>query len=205
MSLCTNEFHRRKLRVDPDAYERASNRGRPRALDDDETMMAIGFAVHKSRKPEEVHYDTVQAFIREKIGLDVSTATVANICHKNGMAVKIAKVAATEKAGSAASQQAETIEFIGQLEKEGFFQAQQNQIFYVDGTFTSHKSFVQRTVAPVGTCVFLLRIFVVAQFSSSSLPILVFTVNNRLECHRSTTTLQISSSQLAEETEPTRW
>ena len=61
-SLSTNEYHRRLMRTDPDHYVRDSRRGRPRAVDDDQLMLLVGYVVHCSRIGEECHYDDLQIF-----------------------------------------------------------------------------------------------------------------------------------------------
>jgi hypothetical protein len=148
IGLSTNEYHRGIMRVDPDHYMRESNRGRPTLVDDDQVMLLTGWVVHQSRIGEEVHYPDIVAFLDQHFALKVSEDTVARICHKNGLGVKIAKVTGTAQAASALSRQSETIAFIGDLDSKGFFQTPQSNIYSVDGTFTSHKSHTRRTIAP---------------------------------------------------------
>lgn len=63
--------------------------GRPQALSQDAVRLLVGFVLDRNESNVEVHLDTAQAFVRGRLGLDISLRSLSNYLHGAGFSSKV--------------------------------------------------------------------------------------------------------------------
>ena len=63
--------------------------GRPHALPQNTVRLLVGFVLDRNESNVEVHLDTAQAFVRDRLGLDISLRSLSNYLHGAGFSSKV--------------------------------------------------------------------------------------------------------------------
>ena len=63
--------------------------GRPQALSQDTVRLVVGFVLDRNEANVEVHLDTVRAFVRDRLDLDISLRSLSNYLHGAGFSSKV--------------------------------------------------------------------------------------------------------------------
>ncbi len=63
--------------------------GRPQALSQDAVRLLVGFVLDRNEANVEVHLDTVQALVRDRLNVDISLRSLSNYLHGAGFSSKV--------------------------------------------------------------------------------------------------------------------
>ena len=77
------------VRSQGSATSLAKASGRPQALSENAVRLLVGFVLDRNESNVEVHLDTAQAFVRDRLGLDISLRSLSNYLHGAGFSSKV--------------------------------------------------------------------------------------------------------------------
>jgi transposase len=77
------------VRSQGSATSLAKASGRPHALSETAVRLLVGFVLDRNESNVEVHLDTAQAFVRDRLGLDISLRSLSNYLHDAGFSSKV--------------------------------------------------------------------------------------------------------------------
>lgn len=63
--------------------------GRPQALSQDAVRLLVGFVLDRNESNVEVHLDMAQAFVRDRLNVDITPQSISNYLHREGFSSKV--------------------------------------------------------------------------------------------------------------------
>ncbi len=126
------------------SYTKAS--GRPHTLSQNAVRLLVGFVLEQNESNIEVHPDTAQAFVRNRLGLEISLRSVSNYLHGAGFSSKVTQNKTSGFKLDAASLCKLTLNWLRSTPLD----VPRSNLCSIDFVFSGHRKDLRSSWSPVG-------------------------------------------------------
>lgn len=134
------------VRAQGSATSLAKASGRPQALSQNTVRLIVGFVLDRNEFNVAVHLDTVQAFVRDRLGLDISLRSLSNYLHGAGFSSKVTQ----NKAAGFKLDVASLCRLALHWLRTTPLDVPRSKLCSVDFTFSGHRKDLRSSWSPVG-------------------------------------------------------
>ena len=134
------------VRAQGSATSSAKASGRPHVLSQKAIRLLVGFVLDRNESNIEVHLNTVQTFVRDRLGLDISLRTISNYLHNAGFSSKVTQNKAAGFKLSSASLCNLALHWLRTTPLD----LPRSKLCSVDFAFSGHRKDLRSSWSPVG-------------------------------------------------------